>query len=398
MSAQDDPSRNLPATAKRLRTARADGNVPRSRDLGHFAALAVATMVLYATAAPATQWLQRIVGDGLRFDARIVQTPALAAEIAGGLFLRGLIVVVAVGLGMGLVGVIANIALGGWNLSFKAVSPDFGRLNPMAGLGRLYSKQALVNTLKACLLAIAVGTAGTLYLQAHAADLARALGASLPQGLGMVAGIVGSGLVSLLVVLGLWALVDVPLQKFQWHARLKMTRDEVKQEQKEAEGNSEVKAKIKNKMRQLARRRMMQAVPAADIVVMNPTHYAVALKYQEGSLGAPRVVAKGADRLAIRIRDLALEAGVPVLQSPPLARALYVHVEVDGEVPANLFAAVAQVLAWVYQMRRTPAAASAPPEVVVPAELDPLTNPLAGRPGRRARPATGAAAVAEDDR
>ena len=119
---------------------------------------------------------------------------------------------------------------------------------------------------------------------------------------------------------------------------------------------------------------MMQAVPQADIVVMNPTHYAVALKYDDRLMGAPRVVAKGTDRLAFRIRDLAADSGVPILQAPPLARALYAHVEIDAEVPAQLFAAVAQVLAWVYQLKRAPQAAPNAPDVTVPPELDPANG------------------------
>ena len=150
-----------------------------------------------------------------------------------------------------------------------------------------------------------------------------------------------------------------------------MSHQEVKQEQKESEGNQEVKAKVRARMREMAKRRMLAAVPKADLVVMNPTHYAVALQYDQAGMAAPRVVAKGADLMALKIRDIARDAKVPVLQAPPLARALYTHVELDQEVPAALFAAVAQVLAWVYQLRRTPDAALAAPEVQVPPELDP---------------------------
>jgi len=390
MSAQDAADRNLPASAKKIRRARADGNVPRSRDLGHFAALAVATALLFAAAPRVAAMLQQLLAQGLSFDHRVLASPAAAGEIAGGLFLRGLVVVVMLGGALAATGVASSVALGGWNMSLKAVQPDFSRLNPLAGLGRMFNKQALVNSLKAIVLAIALGVAGGLYLKNHLGALTQSLASELPEGMRLVVTTVGAGFLSLLLVLGLWALVDVPLQKKQWSDRLKMSREELRQEQKEAEGSSEVKAKIKVKMRQLARRRMMQAVPAADIVVMNPTHYAVALKYDEGAMGAPRVVAKGTDRLALRIRELARESGVPVLQAPPLARALYAHVELDGEVPAMLFAAVAQVLAWVYQMRRTPLAPTLPPEVSVPDELDPLKNPALARQRQRRRPAAAA--------
>jgi flagellar biosynthetic protein FlhB len=194
------------------------------------------------------------------------------------------------------------------------------------------------------------------------------------------------GLLLVLVVLALFALVDVPLQRQLLMRRLRMSVEEMKKEYKEVEGNAEVKAKLKLKMREMANRRMLAAVPQADLVVMNPTHFAVALKYDEATMAAPRVVAKGADLLAFKIRDLAREHQVPVLQAPPLARALYTHCELDHEVPARLFTAVAQVLAWVYQVRDAMAVhASTPPAPVpeVPDDLDPLNNPPAAASGRR---------------
>ena len=204
-------------------------------------------------------------------------------------------------------------------------------------------------------------------------------------------------LILLLLALAVFALIDVPLQRWRLMQQLKMTQAEAKQEFKEVEGNVEMKARIKARMRQLANKRMLAAVPGADLVVMNPTHYAVALKYEDGKMSAPRVVAKGADLLALKIRDLARESKVPVLQAPPLARALYAHTEIDQEIPAALFGAVAQVLAWVYQLRQaTPqqAAALSAPQPAVPAELDPQ-NPQArrrpaGRPADRptSRPAS----------
>jgi flagellar biosynthetic protein FlhB len=377
--------RNLPASAKKLAKARAEGQIPRSRDLGHFASLSVATAVAFAVLPTLSSFLQHLLADGLRFDRRILASPELVGQHAIGLFLRGFQVVLIIGAVMGFVGIAASVALGGWNFTLKAIHPDFSRMNPLPGLARLFNRQQLVNTLKACLLAGAVGTAGVMYLNAHVSDLSGALTASLPAGLEHVATTVGGGLLVLLLVLFVWAAVDVPLQKWQHATRLKMSPQELKQEQKESE-NPEVKSKQKAKMRQMARRRMMTAVPKADIVVMNPTHYAVAIKYDEEAGGAPRVVAKGTDRLAFRIRDLAVDARVPVITAPPLARALYAHCELDQEVPAQLFAAVAQVLAWVFQLRRHPSMNLRPPEVSVPDELDPLKNPLAGKPGRR-RPA-----------
>jgi flagellar biosynthetic protein FlhB len=160
--------------------------------------------------------------------------------------------------------------------------------------------------------------------------------------------------------------------------RMRMTHQEVKDEHKQSDGSPEVKARIRQRMREMARKRMLAAVPTADLVVMNPTHYAVALKYDDASMGAPRVVAKGLDLMAFKIRDLATDNKVPVLEAPPLARALYANCEVDQEVPMALYNAVAQVLAYVYQLKaaitgKAPMPAQMP-DLVVPAELDPLTS------------------------
>ena len=388
----DSADRNLPASAKKIRKAREEGNVPRSRDLGHFVAMALAAALLFTVMPQLTNYSQHLLADGLTFDRNTIANPQIAGEHAVGLFTRGLMVVLIVGGLFMAAAVGSNIAFGGWNLTMKAVAPNFGKLNPIAGFGRLFNFHQLVTVLKASLLAIAVGFAGTMYLKAHFSDLGGVLTADLPDGLATVGRTLGAGFLSMLLVLAAWAAIDVVWTKKTYMDKLKMSKEEQKQEHKEAEGNVEVKAKMKQKMREMARRRMMKAVPAADIVVMNPTHYAVALKYDQEAHGAPRVVAKGTDRLAMRIRDLARDAGVPVLEAPPLARALYTHVEIDGEVPTVLFAAVAQVLAWVYQLRATPNLNLRAPNVNVPPELDPLTG---GPKPKRRRPPRAASATAE---
>ena len=385
----DNADRNLPASAKKIRKAREEGNVPRSRDLGHFVAMGLAAALLFTVMPQLTRYSQQLLTDGLTFNHDTIANPQVAGEHALGLFTRGLMVVLITGGLFAAAAVAANVAFGGWNLTMKAVAPNFGRMNPISGFARMFSFHQLVTVLKASALAIAVGFAGTVYLKNHFADLGGVLTAELPEGLATVGRTLGAGFLSMLLVLAAWATVDVFWQKKTYMDKLKMSKEEQKQEHKEAEGNAEVKAKMKQKMREMARRRMMKAVPAADIVVMNPTHYAVALKYDQDAMGAPRVVAKGTDRLAIRIRDLARDAGVPVLEAPPLARALYTHVDIDAEVPAMLFAAVAQVLAWVYQLRAAPNLNVRAPDVSVPPELDPLTG--GPQPKRRRAPRAAAA-------
>jgi len=366
-SAQD---RNLPATAKRKERAREDGQVPRSRDLSHFASLGMAAGLLAAGGPLLARVLRDALADALRFQHDTVAEPGAMFVALGGWLKLALSVIVPLGLLVVVAAIGATVLSGGWNVSFKPLKPKAAMLHPIKGLGRLVSKQHLVDTAKMLLLAVVIVTTAVLYLRKHYAELAGLLAVPLPAAIEQLAVVIGIGFALMLLSLAIWSVIDVPLQRWLWENRLKMTREEVKQEHKDAEGSPEVKGRIKARMREMARKRMLAAVPLADLVVMNPTHYAVALKYDEGRMGAPRVVAKGTDLLALRIRDIAREAGVPVLEAPPLARALHAHCELEQEVPAALFAAVAQVLAWVYQLKRQ-GRHVAPPQVNVPAELDP---------------------------
>jgi flagellar biosynthetic protein FlhB len=202
-------------------------------------------------------------------------------------------------------------------------------------------------------------------------------------------------LVSFLSIVGglvLIAAIDAPYQMWHYANKLKMTRQELRQEAKESDGNPEIKAKIRQQQREMATRRMMEAIPTADVVVTNPTHYAVALKYTEGKMRAPQVVAKGADEVAARIREIATENNVPMLEAPPLARALYRHTELGDAIPESLYTAVAEVLAYVFQLRVYKKHGGMRPEVPeeldVPPQLDPL-NP-ASQSTQTAQPDNGA--------
>jgi flagellar biosynthesis protein FlhB len=311
----------------------------------------------------------------LRFDLHTVAEPGLMGERLAELAQTLIWVALPIGVLLAAVAVASGVAAGGWVWSWKALGPKFDKFNPLTGLARIVSKQQLVDTLKASLLALLLGGAGAFYLRAHVDEFGGVLALPLPAALSQAGRTLLAGLSLLLLLLAAFALVDVPLQRHLHRTRLKMSRQELRQEHKETEGNVEVKSKVKARMREMANRRMLSAVPKADLVVMNPTHYAVALKYDESTMNAPRVVAKGADLVALRIRDAASAAQVPVLDAPPLARALYAHAEIDREVPAALFAAVAQVLAYVYQLRAAMQGRAAMPSdlppLAVPAELDP---------------------------
>jgi flagellar biosynthetic protein FlhB len=187
--------------------------------------------------------------------------------------------------------------------------------------------------------------------------------------------LVVTGFFALVVGLVAIALLDVPYQLWHYHHGLRMSREELREEQRESEGDPQLKARVRSMQRETARKRMMAAVPGADVIVTNPTHFAVALEYKEGRMGAPRVVAKGAGLIAQRIREIGVANAVPVLEAPPLARALYRHAELGAEIPPALYAVVAQVLAYVYQVRRhrrgSGPAPVAPGALPVPAGLDP---------------------------
>ena len=371
-SAQD---KNLPATQRRLDKAREDGQVARSRDLGHFAAVAAGAALIAAGAPQAASVLKEAVARSLRFDrAQALGADAMSQRL-GDLTATWAWAVLPFGAVMIAVALAGGLALSGWSWTLKPLGPKFEFLNPFAGIGRVFSKQQLVDALKGSLLALVLGTIGAFWLKGHVMELVGVLALPLPAALTAASASMVSGVVLLLLALALFAAIDVPLQLRMHATRLKMSHQELKQENKENEGNAEVKGKVRARMREMTKRRMMAAVPKADLVVMNPTHYAVALKYDDKTMSAPRVVAKGADLIALHIRDLAKGSQVPVLEAPVLARALYAHAELDREIPARLFAAVAQVLAYVYQLRSAMAGRGAMPGLLpaldVPAELDP---------------------------
>lgn len=376
----DAQDRNLPASEKKIRKARSEGQVARSRDLSHLLVVGAGGAILVAMLPRLGDWLQRILATGLRFDVQMLAEPGAMTQRLAELAWAWLLVLLPLG-GVGLLLTLGGtVASGGWNFTLKPLAPNFGKLNPIAGLGRMVSGQHLGDLAKACLLALLLGLIGGSWLYFHLGQFHDALAMPLPVALAHTGRSLLGGLSLLIIVLVVFAAIDVPLQRMMLMKRLKMSHQEAKQEHKEAEGNVEVKGRIKARMREMARKRMLAAVPTADLVVMNPTHFAVALKYDQAGASAPRVVAKGADLLAMRIRDLAREHKVPVLQAPPLARALYTHTEVDHEIPARLFSAVAQVLAYVYQLRAALAGQGAWPNdlppIAVPPDLDPL-NPAA---------------------
>lgn len=369
--------KSLDPTPKRLEDARREGQVARSRDLAHLLMLGAAGGALFFLVRPLMQACRRVMADGLHFDYTAVSDPAAMTQRFFDAMVTALVALAPVLGILLLAAVTAPLTMGGFIFVVKQVEPKWSRLNPLSGIARMFSLRSFVELAKVMLVALLLAVLGTAFLTYRLPEFAALAMSSLPDGLHQTGQLLALGFFTLIAGLLVTAAIDVPFQLFSHHRQLKMSLDEVRREEKEVQGDPHVKARIRSAQREMARKRMMAAVPTADVVVTNPTHYAVALKYVEGQSVAPQVVAKGADALAAKIRELAQDHQVPLLSAPPLARALYRHVDLGAEIPAALYTAVAQVLAYVFQLRRWAAGERAvvypvePEDIEVPHGLDP---------------------------
>jgi len=374
-ASENRDERQLPASERLLQKAREDGQVPRSREAAHAASLVAALLTLALYGPSFAQHCLALIRNGLRIEPALARDPQLALQAAANEAGQALMAVLPILLAPVAAACLATIGIGGLVLTLKPVTPDLGKLDPMKGLGRIFSVKSLIELGKLAGIALSVGAVGFWIVADSLPRFAAYAGMPLPLALARAGEDLRLGLLWACAVVIVAAVVDGPLQIWRHRKDLMMTPAEAKQEYKETEGDPHVKGKIKERQRAMARNRMLAAIPKANVVVTNPTHYAVALQYDEGGQGAPRVVAKGADLMAARIREIAAEAGVPLLEAPPLARALYRHVELEQEIPAALYSAVAQVLAWVWQLEqftRGRGVRPREPGIVVPAGMDPL--------------------------
>ena len=323
------------------------------------------------------------LGRQLSFDARTITQPTEMLQRLQDMVGIGLLGAAVFGLIVAAAAMLSTVAAGGWVASLKPVMPDFSRANPLTGFGRLFTKDRLSDVLKMVVLTVVLLALGTVYLSSSLGALAMLVLQPSTAALQYVADWLIRGMGLMLLVILLLALVDVPLQNFLHKSRLKMSHQEVKQEHKESDGNPQLKSKQRQRQREAAQGNSIAAVPKADFVLMNPSHFAVAIRYDEASMRAPQVVSKGADLLAMRIRDLAKQNAIPVLQSPMLARALYANAELDQDIPASLYTAVAQVMVYIYRLkaalRGDGPMPGEPPLPFVPPELDPLSRVIAAR-------------------
>ncbi len=373
MAEQQDTERELPASQKRLDEAREKGQTPRSRELTTAALLLAGAATLAATGPYIAQQSLAFLRGALTLTRSSAFDPAIALEQAGQLAWQGFVPALPVLAVLFCAALFAPLAIGGWLFSTEPLVPDFNRLNPLTGLARLVSVDSLAELGKAIAKVLLIGGVVGWQLWRDQEAFILPLNQSPGAAAAFAGHLITRDFVWMAAILILIAMADVPLQLWQHAKQLRMSTDEVKRESKESEGDPQIKGKLRARQREAARRRMMAAVPTADVVVTNPTHYAVALSYQGASMRAPRVVAKGTDEVAARIRALAEEHGVPMLEAPPLARALYKHAELEAEIPAALYNAVAQVLAWVFQLKamRSGPMPVAPSAIAVPPELDP---------------------------
>ncbi len=358
---QDRGERTESPSQKRLEEARSKGHVPRSRDLGAATVVLVGGVGLYTLAPHTGVQLLALMRDGLslsRADLGDSATMLQRFEHGAG---QGLLAVAPLLALLLAAAVLAPLMIGGWTFSSEALTPDFSRLDPIAGLGRIFSLRGLIELGKALARFLVVALVAVALLSKQFRSFA-GLGAEAPSaGIVHALALIGLALIALAGALAVIAAVDVPLALWQYQRALRMTRQELREEHKETEGSPEIKARVRRLQQQQARKRMMQQVPKADVVVTNPTHYAVALRYDEQRMRAPIVVAKGVELIALTIRTLALEHQIPIVEAPPLARALHASCELGGEIPAQLYAAVAKVLVYVYQLRAARRRATPPP-------------------------------------
>ena len=374
-SSQD---KDLPASERKLQKARTDGQAARSRDLSHLAILGTGAVCMLALAPDLFDHLELAMAQALRFDAMAVHTTDSMLSRLQSMLSIGLIASALFAFITASAALISAVGAGGWVFSAKPITPQFNRLNPISGAANLLSKQQLTNVAKMVLMTAVLSAVAWKYMSSSIEQVAHLALQPSALAIGQAAQWLTSGIALLLLVVFLVALVDVPLQSYFFKARLKMSHQEVKQEHKEAEGNPHTKGRQRQRQREIADGASVSAVPKADFVVMNPTHYAVALRYDESTMNAPQVISKGTDLIAMTIRDLAKQHAVPVLESPMLARALYAHAELDQPIPAALYTAVAQVLAYVYRLKAALRGEGYMPEEQpdpqVPPELDPLNR------------------------
>ncbi|MFZ1767508.1 MAG: flagellar biosynthesis protein FlhB [Candidatus Nitrotoga sp.] len=378
MSEDSDLEKTEQPSQRRLDQAREEGQAARSRELSTFSVLFAGGAGLWLMGSSLSAQLTKLLRDGLTLDTTLAFNTDLLLPRLHTLSLEALVAFLPILLLLLVTAALSPLLLNGWIFSLKTLQPNLSKLNPIAGIGRMFSVNSLVELGKAIAKSLVVGGVGAWVIWHNKDSVMMLIAEPLITALPHLGYLLWISFATIMGGMLLIALVDVPFQLWEHNKKLKMTKEEVRQEARESEGDPQVKGRIRSMQREMARRRMMSNIPTADVVVTNPTHYAVALSYSEKGLGAPVVVAKGSHLLAARIREIAIQNNVPILEAPPLARALHKHTELGQAIPEALYNAVAEVLAYVYQLRRyrqgSGVMPDAPHDLPVPPQLDPASD------------------------
>ncbi|WNC11419.1 MULTISPECIES: flagellar biosynthesis protein FlhB [Pseudomonas] len=339
-------------TDKRKKDSREKGEIARSKELNTLAVMVAGCGALLAFGGHLAQSLLELMRSNFTLSREV-----LLDERYMGIFLlqSGKVAILAtqpILVTMLLAALIGPVALGGWLFAASSMAPKFSRMNPAAGLKRMFSMHALTELLKALAKFAIILIVAIAVLAKDRADLLAIANEPLEMAIIHSVQLVGWSALWMSCGLALIAAVDVPFQLYSSKQKLMMTKQEVKDEHKDAEGRPEVKGRVRQLQREMSQRRMMTAIPEADVIITNPTHYAVALKYDPEKGNAPVLLAKGSDFIALKIREIGNEHRIQVLESPALARSIFYSTEIEQQIPAGLYLAVAQVLAYVYQIRQ----------------------------------------------
>jgi flagellar biosynthetic protein FlhB len=363
------------ASGSRVQKAYEDGDVPRSKELTTAATLITAGACLWGMGGFLEDALKNLMISGMKFDSKVAMDPVSALtkiyEQIGDL----IVVFIPIFVFILMSEILSPIGIGGWNISTKMLTPNLSKLNPITGFGNIFNKNSWVELLKSISKVLLIGIISYLAISYSLPDLMKL--PLLPIETGLSTTLYFLIVTFFLILIGYLVIVaiDVPYQLHRYAKKLKMSIQEVREEMRDSNGSPEIKAKIRQQQVAMSKRRMMSQIQNADVVITNPTHYAVAVKYDSEVMGAPRIVAKGSDAVALRIREIALEHEILTVESPKLARALYAHTEVEQEIPEALYLAVAEILAYVFQLRSFNGRDGEYPHmsqsVEVPDELDP---------------------------
>jgi len=365
---QDGQEKSEEPSAKRLQDAKQKGEVPRSKELNTTLVLLAGSIGLLMMGRGIGDGLAEIVRSSLTIERRIIFEPMLMLNNAISTLADAFILIIPLVVLLVISVFASPMMIGGFTFSNKKIQPKLSNMSPLKGMKKLFGFQGLMELVKSILKVILVGGLATVLIIEMFDDILRISRYEFATAFAQTTKMVGWFFLAVCSTIILIAAIDVPFQIWQHKKQQRMTKKEVKDERKNTEGNPEVKSKIRNLQMEAAMRRMMEQVPKADVVITNPTHYAVALKYDDANMGAPKLVAKGSELVAARIREIAEENEVPLVSAPPLARAVYFSTDIDQEIPGRLYLAVAQILAYIYQLKQATTAGVVPPDM--PKDLD----------------------------